>query len=352
MNAVKPIVIYPAQSIMTLLSRAWNLFRSNFKSSILIILPSVLMTTVIHLISSLLSSSTFLTPTTPLSLGLKLVVLGITLVLMIPNFFVGIFTCSALSRFYYSAILGETPLGVKACWSYVLKHWLKFTLLAVALGSIFTVLIVINILILYLGIFLSVAVMTALGVSVSHFASNVLAPGIMLVLFLLIWGFTILAVVISMMAFQVFFFAFPMLAFATAPTGQVRWWPLIHHAYQLLFENITRLILFSVALFFLSLAMVSVIMSPAWIWTAMEFARLGLSQQYHIPMHIQAVLNIWGSLGNLIIIPFNVSALTLLWYDCLVRKEGLDLKLWFNHLIRRQGHTPEAFNTAVDPQPA
>lgn len=350
MNASTPTTIYPAQSVITILSRAWNLFRANFKSSIFLILPAILMFTGIHLLTGLLSSSTFLTPTSVLSMGFKLMVAVISLLLIIPSFFVWIFSLCALSRFFFSAIVGETPLSVKACWLYVAKNWLQFTLLTAVLGSVFAVLIVINLIVLYLGIFLSIAVMTALGLSASHLTNN-MAPGIMVVLFLLIWGFAVLALVISMITFQSFFFAFPMLAFSTTPQQKVRWWPLIKHAYKLLFENLTRLILFSIALFFLSMTIQAVLVSPAWIWMALEFARLGVSQQHHIPMHIQTVLNIWSSLASLIVVPFNISALTLLWYDCLVRKEGMDLKLWFNNLIRRQGHQPEEFDTVVDPQP-
>ena len=85
----------------------------------------------------------------------------------------------------------------------------------------------------------------------------------------------------------------------------------------------------------------AVLMSPVWIWSILELTRLGINQQDRIPLHVQTVLNIWSSLANLLVLPFHISALTLFWYDCLVRKEGLDLKLWFSRILQQQGKKPE-----------
>jgi hypothetical protein len=343
-----PVIIYPAQSLMSLLSRAWNLLRTNLKSSLLLMMGPTILITAFHLLVSLLSSQTFLTPTSAAGLTFTLLIVLACILLALPCFFFWIFSCCALSRLYYSAIVSEAPITIRACWHYLQKIWLPLTLLIVALSVILFIFIIVNFLILYLGILLSVLVLTGLGLATGNFQH--LGPGVTIIFFLLIWGFVVLAATISMISFQGFFFAFPLLAISTATNIKTTWWQHLSKSYKLLFENIHRIIPFAMILFFFSWILLGVLMSPAWIWSILELARLGINQQDHIPMHIQTVVNIWSSLANLLVLPFHISALTLFWYDCLVRKEGLDLKIWFNRILRRQGKNPDEYMTTTDLQ--
>lgn len=342
-------VIYPAQSLMTLISRAWNLLRVNFKSSLLIMLGPILLLSVMNLLTGILSGGTFLTSASPVSLGLQGLVALLFLVLIIPCFFLWVFSSCALSRLYFSAIVSSQPLSVRSCWRYVAKHWRAFSAFSIVLGLILVILTVVNLIILYLGILLSVFLISGLTASAVHFSQNPLA-GVILILFLLVWGFVVLMAVISLVTFQSFCFAFPLLALSTAPQDGDSWLRLIGRCYRLLFQHSPRLILFSLALFCFSFVMMSVLMVPVWTWAIMEFTRLGISHQHHLPMYIQAVLNVWGSLVNLILFPFHISAVTFIWYDCQVRSEGLDLRLWLSHILRRRGRQPEELGILVEPQ--
>ena len=344
-------VLYPAQGTITLLSRAWNLFRVNLKSSILLLLPAVLLSTTVHLLSIQLSGGKVLTQVSMAELGMKLLLAVSLLLLSVPTLFLWVFTACVLSRFFYSAITSETPLPLKSCLGYIQKKWLTISLMTITLGSVSFFLIFLNLFILYLGIILSGALMAYLGFSAGHNlgSHNSILMAIMIVLLLMLWGFLILALLIIILSFQTFFFVFPLMAIANAPEVNTPWWPLVKNSYRLVFANAPRLILFSLAQFFLALVISTVINSPVLIWAGIELSRLGLSRPFQIPLHVQTVINLWSVIASLALMPFYVSAFTLLWYDCQVRQEGLDLVLWFNALLRRQGRQPQEFSTQLTP---
>jgi hypothetical protein len=348
--AGNPPVIYPAQGVLTLISRAWNLTRSNLKVGILTLLPPTLLITGIQMLSSMLASRTVLTPTSLQALAGQLMLAGLSLLLLIPYFYLWIFSSCALSRYYFSAIVGEPPLRLRDCWAFVGKHWLAYLGLATGLGVASTVVAVLNLIILALGIGLASLLITTLATNLLHIG-NALMPSIMLILFLLFWGFVILSLFLSLATLQTFFLLFPLVAVSTAPTGKEDWWPLIRNAYRLLFGNFPRLLIFALGLFFMMCAMTGVLMMVPSLWAVVEKTRTGLSYADRLPMHVQVVFNLCSSLASLIVNPFLISAVTLLWYDCLVRREGLDLRLWFNQLARRHSHPPEEYNTQVEPQP-
>jgi len=339
-----------AQNTITLVSRACNLMKTNLKAGIILILPPILLLTGVNLLVSMLSGGTFLTTASPWAMGMKLGLALAGLLLLIPCLFLWVFCGAALSRLYYSAIVGDKPLSVRDCCRHVWKNWLTYTLLTAGLGLISMTLMGINLLLLILGVFLSSTLMIRLGPTLGHFGGNMFT-GSMLVLFLLVWGFTILAATIGILIFQCFFFIFPLLSISTTPRNQLEWWPRVRAAYRLMFARFTQLLLFSLSLGLFSMVLGGVLMSPAFMWMFIELQRLGIGQQHHVPIHIQTVINIWSSLANLVIYPFQISACTLLWYDCQVRQDGLDLQLRFNRMVHRKGFQPGDFNTLAEPQP-
>jgi hypothetical protein len=344
-----PAVIYPAQGILTLISRAWNLLRTNLKSSIILMAMPTLLFTVLHLMISVLSSQTFLTPTSGATLALDILLAIGCAVLAFPCYFFWIFSCCAICRLHYSAITSDTPLSIRECWQYIRKIWMSLTLQIIILSIILGILIVISFIVFYLGIILSVVAIAGLGLAATNFHN--MLPGIMTLFFLLIWGFVVLAIIIALVSFQGLLFIFPLISVSTSNEPGLPWWHHMKHAYTLLFKNTLRVIPFTIVLFLFSWIIISVLMSPVWIWTVIELTRLGINQQHHIPLHIQTILNLWSSLANLLVIPFQISAMTLFWYDCLVRTEGLDLEIWFNRILRSQGKPPEAFPGIIDHRP-
>jgi hypothetical protein len=346
--SLSSVPIYPAQGILTLISQAWNLLKINLKSSLLIVSGPALLLTLLHFLISTLSSQNFLTPATGDTLTMKLLVAILVVLLAIPSFCIWIFSACALSRLYYSGIIHSKSFTPKECWLYIRKAWPILSLLIIVLSIMLVVMLVLDFLVLFLSISLSALVIGAL--SISSGSLSTMGPGLMLFFFLMVLGFLVLAFTIGLGTFQGFFFMFPLIAIATDMSHPILWKKKLKEAYLLLFKNFPRLIVFALALFCFSAVLTTVLLSPVWLWAILEMTRLGISQQHYIPLHIQSVLNISSSLANLVILPFHMSALTLLWYDCQVRSEGLDLLIWFNNLICRYGKHPSTFGTALEPK--
>jgi hypothetical protein len=111
----------------------------------------------------------------------------------------------------------------------------------------------------------------------------------------------------------------------------------MQQAFRLLLSNFPKLTLFGILFFLFSCLLSTILHSPIFLWVALELARLGVPTQHTIPLHLQIGINLWGVLTSFILLPFYSSAITLMWYDCQVRKEGLDLRLWLYRLKQRRG---------------
>lgn len=339
-------VIYPAQGNITLLSRAWNLFRLNLKKCVLVLLPSVLLSTLIHLLSIQLAGGKVLTQVTMTELMQKLKLSLAIVGLSIPNCFLWVFCSCVISRYLYTAIIGNQPLPLKHCVRFVLKKWLVLGLLTLVLGLVFVVMLFITMVLFYLGIIFSGFLLAYIGTRLFH-SVNTAVSAVTAIVVLLVWGFTMLSLMALLISFQTFLFVFPLMAIANAPDEQIPWWPLIRNSYRVVFANAPRLMGFALAQFFLALVIAAVIQSPVLIWAGIEYSRLGMSTPFTVPLHVQTVLNLWSTLASFVLMPFHISAFTLLWYDCQVRKEGLDLVLWFNSILQRQGRDPQTFSTQL-----
>jgi hypothetical protein len=336
-------LIYPAQGILTLTGRAWNLFRLNWKAGLLVMLGPTILKTGLAVLGSLLSSGTFLTPTTTGKL-IFIALLGVTLMVgFLLYFFVWGFSCCTLSRFYYSAIIDEKPLSLKACWQSILKKAPALGLMMVIIIPLSGFMVILDIIFLYLGIFISAAALSAFAVSTHAFTNSI--SGITTIFFLLVWGFVVLALLIGLGTLQWFLCIFPFIAVATAPIRRQTTWPLVKQGIRQVFENLPRLIPYAVTLFIFTWVAMLTLMAPTILWVALEMKRTGMEHQVHLPFHISAIANLISGLVELMSAPFVISALTLFWYDCQVRREGIDLQLWFNKLLRRRNLLPQNYQT-------
>lgn len=336
-------VIYTSQPITTIISRGWNLLRLTFKDSVLLaLIPTVCFTLAIMLFT-FPASWTFLTPSGEAAMARDLVALALSVPVWLLFFVLWGFSNCALIRLYYSAMVLDAPLSVKDCWRFVWGIKWPIMLLMLVFTLMLAVFVALDFLILLVGGLMSMAAFGALG-SFAGIAQNWLLT-LMMIFFLLLWGFAVLTVTIGLMTVEGFFFVFPFIALSTAPQGPDR--PslpsLVGQAYRLLFSSLPRLVVFAIALFVFSSVLSTVLNAPIIVWASAEMLRQGVTQQHHLPMHVNLAINIWGSLIHLVLSPFYTAAITLFWYDCRVRKEGLDLRLWFNQMIQRRGKRPEDF---------
>lgn len=336
---------YPAQGYLTLIGRAWNLFRRNWKTGMLLMSGPVLFQTLLSILGSWLSSGTFLVSTTNNKLlGVAFIAL-LTIAGWFLYMFVWGFCACALSRFYYSAIIQETPSSLKACWAFIRQNVASLLALffLALVGLVFMTLL--DGLLLFIGGLTSGFFIGALAVS-GRLLLNPTASSVMMVVFLLLWGFAILGLLLSFISLQSFSLMGPFLTLVTAPSAvRLSSWQAIQKSMRQVFSNIPRLIPFTLLLFFFTWVILLTLTSPVLLWAGLEFKRLGADQQHHIPLYISTAINVARGLVELVSAPFLVSAFTLFWYDLRVRKDGLDLRLWFNKLLRNRGQQPADYHT-------
>lgn len=321
-------IIYQPQSILMLLSRAWNLLRLNLKKVLLVLLPLTLLNTTLHFLISLLSSASFLTQATLPQLQTRLLILLGSFALIIPTAIAYMVSFCLLCRFFYLALLQEHPPSMKECLLHLKKNWLQLTGLILALGLLFLGMILVDIIVFYGGfLFIALTVGALVG---SSLAVGNLTIKVMIGISILMIGFLSLGLLTCLISLQWFLFNFPIAAISTATREKPDFWKTISGSFTLIFKNFPRMIGFSVCGFLLSLSMLSVLLSPVILWMGIEQTRLGLHQT--IPLYLQTAWNVWNSLSNCLMMPYYISALILMWYDCQVRSEGLDLQLWIEQL--------------------
>lgn len=335
-----PGLIYPAQGSTTLISRAWNLFRLNLKTGVLVMLVPTVVYFVFALLLAVIASQDFQIATPGQVLTLILITGAAALAVLVAFIFAYGYCSCALMRFFYLAILNPEPPDIKACWDAVWnRRWsLALLIIGIALASI--VFAVADTLVFYLAVLISILTMAGLGGLAGIMQSPLML--VVAVITFLLFGFVILAVLIGLFSVQWFAVIFPLMAVATAEKER----PMLSdvgEAFRLLSRNLSRVVVFSLALFLFSMIVSTALHAPVYAWVWYEKSRLGIGNQVALPMHITTVLNLWTGLVNVVLMPFYISAVTLFWYDCKVRTEGLDLRLWFQDLIRRRGKDPRAY---------
>jgi hypothetical protein len=336
-----PAAICAPQGVITLISRAWNLLRLNLKKSMMTMLAPTLLLTVFYIVISIPASQTFLTPTPASRLAISATTGLLGLGLGILSFLFWGVSCCALIRLYYSTIVRETPFTLRECWTFVNRiKWPLILMLALSL-VLMVVFVIVDFLLFFAGMLTSAALFGLLGTMSAATQSGLLA--IMLIFAMILWGFVVLSLLLILVTTQGFCFVFPIISLATSETVEIPWWKHLLAGYRMILSNLPRLILFALALFAFSIVVSMVMNTPILLWAWLERARLGVSEQHHVPLYVHAMLNLWRSLADLFLIPFYISAATLFWYDCRVRKEGLDLQLWLAGILRRRGKQPEDF---------
>jgi hypothetical protein len=205
----------------------------------------------------------------------------------------------------------------------------------IAVGVMLTLFTIIDFVILFFGLMMSTAAFT--GFIAYAAAKQNLVLIAMIVLFLLLLGSVVLAIVITLTTVQSVCFFAPFLATATDSEPGSFNWKRIWHVARLELANTPRLLLFTLAFFGFSIILSATLNTPAILWNWFEMTRLGVEQQYMIPFHVQLITNLWESFVGLFLMPFHTAVLVLFWYDCQVRKEGLDLQLWLQNLRIRRG---------------
>ncbi len=322
--------IYGEASLLTLISRGWNLYRHNVRMALLLMLLPIFFFTLHGLLSGFISSIPSLINSQSITLQLGLLAYVFSLCFSFLSWLTLILTSTVLSRVYYAQIIHAPPVSLQDGLAYLKK-------VGLFLAGLMILLLIITVLLSLLMIGLSFAGLFGVGLVVGILRamatqSNPLyiAAG---VVFLIVMGFVVLALVLFLLGFTFLFFIFPFLGVATSD-GEKKV-DAVFYAWKQLFGNFPRLVLYVILLITFASILSTTLNLPLGIWTAMEMKRIALSEGMtdpSIPLHVSFVVSIWGNLVNMVMFPFMVGAMTVCWYDCQVRREGIDIQLWLKQI--------------------
>lgn len=328
-SSVPPVL--SSQGFLLLLSRAWNLCRLNwsvgFRFMVIPIFFQLLLT-----IGGSLFNHNMKTAFGHGQVGGLMTILSSLLfgLLLIGGWLIyGVvwgFCVVGLSRYYDALLTREQPLTIKECLEYTKNKAfpLLALLIAIFIGSI--VLVIVDILILFFGGFVSTLVMAQFPGWVAPFFAKGPAS-LMAVLFLILWGCIILAGMIAFVTVQSFSFVFPTLAIATAHDPSASFLNTLTYGLKRVFANFLRIPPFAMALSMMSGVIIFTALTPIFGVVVWEVQHPLPGHMPEFPLQAMIILNVARSLVELVSGPFMISALVLFWYDCRVRRDGLDLSL-------------------------
>jgi hypothetical protein len=349
-----PSHIYGPAGICSLLDRAWNLFKRNGKASFLLLMVPLIISTLASLLSTIPSS---LPTMTEFSVETMLISLGVMLVAVVVGgvaWFVTFVMCCTLTRLYYSALVGETPLTIRQALSAFKHIWPVMILVFMGFLCFWFTFVFIDIFVFLLGMAATLSAMAMLTTSSSYMVQG---GAVIVAVFAGALTFLVLFVLV---AFQSLLFSLSMIAFAITDETYypVPGWTLDFDAWMgylfgnmakitmmalgmmgIIFSNVMRAMRFGALLLLLYMILVCMFHIPVFIWMAVEFERLSLFSESIpglLPMHVSIVFQLWSGLVAAVVWSYMLAALTLFLYDCRVRSEGLDIQLMFERMQDRK----------------
>jgi hypothetical protein len=325
-RSFEPAPIYGPTDVVILISRGWNLVKVNLKASLsLMLIPSVIfaLNSVLAAIPASMPAATSATPT---QLFTSLAVFMTSIALSLSGGLVFILLCSVLIRIYHATIVRGEPMPVREALQGLKRTWPGLLLLYIVNIALYLAFIVMDAVVFAGGGFFAVFL---IGLTSTQSAQVVKIGGVITALGI---GCITLVLFASLISIQSMMLTFPLIAMSISNGQQMS--KAAISAVRLLFGNIPRTILFGFLIFLLVVVLSLSCGSPVYIWGALETQRMGSELPPGVfPLHVQIVANLWSNLVNIFLVPLMLGAATLFWYDCKVRREGLDLRLRFNRLV-------------------
>jgi hypothetical protein len=312
--------------ICSLIGLAWKLVKQTFFKTLPVVLIPILGLTIFNVSLTILQQYNTLTslPTSTVIMlkGIALLA-GLVSGLLATLFWVVSF--AVLARFYFLSITQSANPSFASCLQYVRRHWWMLLLYLIVMTLVMIVVLALEAFIGF-SLFFSLSwILSTVSIALSHYM-----PSLMTLVFFVVVGFLVLLLFVMVVSVQTMLGLFPVLSFATATGNASQWISHVKNSSALIFKNVFQvtlfLVLFSVVTFFMNLAF----MFPVWVWVGFEVARTGVggAQHFMLPLHVQIVTGITTTLLQLIQLPFQTAALTLFFYRCKIRYEGLDLQEW------------------------
>lgn len=343
---------YGPMSTTTLIGRSWNLMKRNAKVAFSLILAPILMFTLTSFLLTLPSSFQTLSGSSGNYLVMIVLVFALSMVLSLCAWWVLLLACCAISRVYYLALTRGEPGTIGEALRFVASRWVKLT-------GLYGLLVFLNLLFIFpygfvmLVGFLATAFLMQ-QVALLNASTMQIGGGLLLVLI----GFLTVAALSFLFILQILINIFPINLIAAAeeepspapnePSKRgfiaIISASLDHIAedgisvfrtmgafFGMMFRNLPRVAAFGLALMVFYAFLALFLQIPMFIWLSFELHQLSLNPESLssavLPMHVHLISQLWSSLVNAIVWSFTFASITLFFYDCKVRTEGLDMKL-------------------------
>ncbi|MEB3286067.1 MAG: hypothetical protein VKJ04_01050 [Vampirovibrionales bacterium] len=362
-----------------LLGRAWQLCRTFPKESFQAMLPAIILM-MIQALASALFTLLWQKPSPEKSFEYLLLAMalgGLNVVCGMLSVAAWVVSFVVLARFYFSALLFETPYSIKSCYRYVGDQIGTLIGYAVSWCTLFAIFVTSDIFLLFLiGLLSGLLFSTLRLIHVSPWVS------MGFVFALILYGSGVLILLWALLSGQMLMLHLPLVVLANADTcsgkdaTQLSWLdaandavkdhpveegnafrlqtPGIHvssvgirpawmgffalwrYAFALVFSRFGKTLLYgAICLFFLYVWLL-VFDLPVLGWYAYEAAKASLRGENFdvakMPRLALSIFQLWGTLVHACILPLYVSGATIFWYDGNVEKSGLDLRIWLARL--------------------
>ncbi len=337
LNAPTEPRVYESVGVSTLLSRAWNLLRQNMKESMLVMLAPAVFGAVINIGMSIPAALPTLTSNAAAYSMAALISVGLGFILAIFNGYLWLYCMAILCRRYYQTLIQGVPPTLADCARVIRERAWPLFIVFTLVGLLYMAFMIMDVLFflaaivgIYIVIILAIVLMGAAGGSPNSALAGIAA----VVAFLVMSALSGIGLVV-LISLQGIFCFFPVVAAANARQERGEILASCGHAFRLMFRNFPRALLFGFLLFVLFTTLSLAMSMPIQMWTLFELMFNRVGEPGVIPFHVSVVANIYQILVGTVLWPFIFTALTLLWYDCRVRSDGLDLRLSLYRLNER-----------------
>ncbi len=337
MNITEPL-IYSAVSPATLLSRGWNLLRYHLKPSILLMMIPAFLGVIGSFLFLIPSAFPVMTQNNPVGAFFFMFLLGMGVVGL--SVIVRLLCMSILSRMYYRTLMKGVPTPFWEAFKGALKSKQAFFALLVLFLAVSVLAIGFFILDMFLFGFSMLAIyifgaLLVVAFVIPNFIFQFLFAIIAIVLFIIGGGLVALSLV-SIITIQAALCLFPIVG--AANTNKTGFLEVIESGLQslrLLRTNLFRTLVFGFLLFVLYTVLSLAMTLPLQTWFILEVIFNRPDDLTLVPIHKSLMMSIYQALTFSILWPYIFAAITLFWYDCRVRSEGLDLRLMLHQMNER-----------------
>ena len=326
-------MILQTAGVGTTIGRAINTFKLNIRAAAQIMMIPLVISALEGVVNAIPSAIHTLTMPDMGRLVITALAALLVFFLSIASVFITTLFCAPIIRINYSTLTHPAPMSLHQSIADCKKS--IGTLIALTLYALISLIIfgVIDAILAVIALFGLTAIMVASTTITTMFKSSSVA-GPFFITTLVISGAILTIVTLAILGFQMMMSFLPLVCASTSHDMQKRGFvQSLGYGFRMLFANLPRAVLFGILLIIFWGVVATVLQLPVGIWMGIELRRFDDAlQPGTIPLHVSFVVNLITSVVKTVMTPFGLCAIALFWYDCQVRKEGVDLAQWLTRM--------------------